>query len=46
LAQAGTKQFTAMYARQPLSLLAHSVHIHSTAAELIPTVAGGMKALE
>ncbi len=29
---------TAMYARQPASLLAHSVHIHPTVAELIPTV--------
>jgi len=37
---------TAMYARQPLSLLTHSVHIHPTVAELIPTVAGGMKPLE
>lgn len=29
---------TAMYARQPASLLARSVHIHPTVAELIPTV--------
>lgn len=28
---------TAMYARQPASLLTHSVHIHPTVAELIPT---------
>ncbi len=36
---------TAMYARQPFSLLAHSMHIHPTVAELIPTVAGEMKPL-
>jgi pyruvate/2-oxoglutarate dehydrogenase complex dihydrolipoamide dehydrogenase (E3) component len=29
---------TAMYAGQPASLLARSVHIHPTVAELIPTV--------
>jgi pyruvate/2-oxoglutarate dehydrogenase complex dihydrolipoamide dehydrogenase (E3) component len=29
---------TAMYARKPVSLLQHSVHIHPTVAELIPTV--------
>ena len=29
-----------MYARQPASLLTHSVHIHPTVAELIPTVLG------
>ena len=37
---------TAMYARQPASLLAHSVHIHPTVAELIPTVLGELKPLE
>ncbi len=36
---------TAMYAGQPLSLLTHSVHIHPTVAELIPTTAGEMKPL-
>ena len=34
---------TAMYARQPASLLTHSVHIHPTVAELIPTVLGDLK---
>ena len=34
---------TAMYAQQPVSLLAHSVHIHPTVAELIPTVVGDLK---
>ncbi len=34
---------TAMYARQPASLLTHSVHIHPTVAELIPTVFGDLK---
>ncbi|MFZ0744667.1 MAG: FAD-containing oxidoreductase [Terracidiphilus sp.] len=34
---------TAMYAQQPVSLLAHSMHIHPTVAELIPTVAGELK---
>jgi pyruvate/2-oxoglutarate dehydrogenase complex dihydrolipoamide dehydrogenase (E3) component len=29
---------TAMYAKQPASLLARSVHIHPTVAELIPTL--------
>ncbi len=37
---------TAMYARQPASLLTHSVHIHPTVAELIPTVLGELKPLE
>ena len=37
---------TAMYARQPVSLLTHSVHIHPTVAELIPTVCGELKPLE
>lgn len=37
---------TAMYAKQPVSLLAHSMHIHPTVAELIPTVAGELKPLE
>lgn len=36
---------TAMYARQPASLLRHSVHIHPTVAELIPTVFGELKPL-
>lgn len=36
---------TAMYARQPASLLQHSVHIHPTVAELIPTVFGELKPL-
>ena len=36
---------TAMYARQPASLLARSVHIHPTVAELIPTVSGDLKPL-
>jgi pyruvate/2-oxoglutarate dehydrogenase complex dihydrolipoamide dehydrogenase (E3) component len=36
---------TCMYARQPASLLTHSVHIHPTVAELIPTVLGGLKPL-
>ena len=36
---------TAMYARQPASLLARSVHIHPTVAELIPTVLGELKPL-
>jgi pyruvate/2-oxoglutarate dehydrogenase complex dihydrolipoamide dehydrogenase (E3) component len=34
---------TAMYSRQPVSLLAHSVHIHPTVAELIPTICGELK---
>jgi pyruvate/2-oxoglutarate dehydrogenase complex dihydrolipoamide dehydrogenase (E3) component len=37
---------TAMYARKPVSLLQHSVHIHPTVAELIPTVFGELKRLE
>jgi pyruvate/2-oxoglutarate dehydrogenase complex dihydrolipoamide dehydrogenase (E3) component len=37
---------TAMYARQPASLLTHSMHIHPTVAELIPTVFGELKPLE
>jgi len=37
---------TAMYARKPVSLLQHSVHIHPTVAELIPTVFGELKPLE
>src|SRR5260370_14707519 len=36
---------TAMYARQPVSLLQRSVHIHPTVAELIPTVFQQMKLL-
>jgi pyruvate/2-oxoglutarate dehydrogenase complex dihydrolipoamide dehydrogenase (E3) component len=36
---------TAMYARQPASLLTHSVHIHPTVAELIPTIFGDLKPL-
>jgi pyruvate/2-oxoglutarate dehydrogenase complex dihydrolipoamide dehydrogenase (E3) component len=36
---------TAMYARQPASLLTHSVHIHPTVAELIPTTFGALKPL-
>ena len=34
---------TAMYARQTASLLTHSMHIHPTVAELIPTVMGELK---
>lgn len=37
---------TAMYARQPFSLLTHSVHIHPTVAELIPTTFEDLKPLE
>ena len=37
---------TAMYARQPVSLLTHSVHIHPTVAELIPTTLEDLKPLE
>ncbi len=37
---------TAMYAHQPASLLTHSMHIHPTVAELIPTVFGELKPLE
>lgn len=36
---------TAMYARQPASLFLHSVHIHPTVSELIPTVFGELKPL-
>jgi pyruvate/2-oxoglutarate dehydrogenase complex dihydrolipoamide dehydrogenase (E3) component len=36
---------TAMYARQPYTLLKNSVHIHPTVAELIPTVFGELKPL-
>jgi pyruvate/2-oxoglutarate dehydrogenase complex dihydrolipoamide dehydrogenase (E3) component len=35
----------AMYAHQPWSLMTHSVHIHPTVAELIPTVFGELKPL-
>ncbi len=34
---------TAMYAGKPASLLARSVHIHPTVAELIPTMIGDLK---
>lgn len=37
---------TAMYARQPASLLTHSVHIHPTVAELIPTVLEELQPLQ
>lgn len=37
---------TAMYARQPASLLTHSVHIHPTVAELIPTTLEDLKPLD
>ncbi len=37
---------TAMYARQTASLFTHSMHIHPTVAELIPTVFGELKAME
>lgn len=36
---------TCMYAKQPYTLLTHSVHIHPTVAELIPTVFESMQAL-
>lgn len=36
---------TCMYAKQPYTLLTHSVHIHPTVAELIPTVFEEMKPL-
>ena len=36
---------TAMYAHQPASLLTHSVHIHPTVAELIPTTLADLKPL-
>jgi pyruvate/2-oxoglutarate dehydrogenase complex dihydrolipoamide dehydrogenase (E3) component len=37
---------TAMYAKQPASLLTHSMHIHPTVSELIPTVFGDLKPLQ
>jgi pyruvate/2-oxoglutarate dehydrogenase complex dihydrolipoamide dehydrogenase (E3) component len=37
---------TAMYAKQPYTLLTHSVHIHPTVSELIPTVFGELKPLD
>ncbi len=37
---------TAMYAKQPASLLTHSVHIHPTVAELIPTTLEDLKPLD
>jgi pyruvate/2-oxoglutarate dehydrogenase complex dihydrolipoamide dehydrogenase (E3) component len=36
---------TAMYAGKPASLLARSMHIHPTVAELIPTLAGELRPL-
>jgi pyruvate/2-oxoglutarate dehydrogenase complex dihydrolipoamide dehydrogenase (E3) component len=36
---------TAMYAKQPYTLLTHSVHIHPTVSELVPTVFGELKPL-
>ncbi|MGA7244370.1 MAG: FAD-containing oxidoreductase [Terracidiphilus sp.] len=36
---------TNMYARQPSSLLTHSMHIHPTVSELIPSVLGDLKPL-
>jgi Pyruvate/2-oxoglutarate dehydrogenase complex, dihydrolipoamide dehydrogenase (E3) component, and related enzymes len=36
---------TAMYSKQPASLLTHSMHIHPTVAELIPTILGELKPL-
>ena len=36
---------TAMYAKQPASLLTHSMHIHPTVAELIPTTFEDLKPL-
>jgi pyruvate/2-oxoglutarate dehydrogenase complex dihydrolipoamide dehydrogenase (E3) component len=36
---------TAMYAKQPYTLLQRSVHIHPTVSELIPTVLGELKPL-
>jgi hypothetical protein len=35
-----------MYARQPYTLLTHSVHIHPTVSELVPTVFQELKPLE
>jgi len=37
---------TAMYAKQPASLLTHSMHIHPTVAELIPTTLEDLKPLD
>ena len=37
---------TAMYARQPITLVTHSMHIHPTVAELIPTTLEDLKPLE
>jgi pyruvate/2-oxoglutarate dehydrogenase complex dihydrolipoamide dehydrogenase (E3) component len=37
---------TAMYARKPYTLLTHSVHIHPTVSELVPTVFQELKPLE
>jgi pyruvate/2-oxoglutarate dehydrogenase complex dihydrolipoamide dehydrogenase (E3) component len=37
---------TAMYAKQPYTLLTHSVHIHPTVSELIPTVFQDLKPLK
>jgi pyruvate/2-oxoglutarate dehydrogenase complex dihydrolipoamide dehydrogenase (E3) component len=34
-----------MYAKAPVSALTHAVHIHPTVAELIPTIAGELKAV-
>jgi hypothetical protein len=36
----------AMHARQPATLLTHSVHIHPTGAELIPTLFGELRSLK
>jgi pyruvate/2-oxoglutarate dehydrogenase complex dihydrolipoamide dehydrogenase (E3) component len=36
---------TAMYSKQPYTLLTHSVHIHPTVSELIPTVFEGLEPL-
>jgi pyruvate/2-oxoglutarate dehydrogenase complex dihydrolipoamide dehydrogenase (E3) component len=35
-----------MYARAPLSVLTHAVHIHPTVSELLPTVAGAMELVD
>jgi pyruvate/2-oxoglutarate dehydrogenase complex dihydrolipoamide dehydrogenase (E3) component len=37
---------TAMYAKMPASLLQHSVHIHPTLSELVPTVLGDLRPLD
>ena len=37
---------TCMYAKRPYTLLTHSVHIHPTVAELIPTVFEDLKPLQ